>query len=407
MFSFFIARKYIRSRRTSRFISLISAISIAGIALGVAALIIALTVLNGFEKTITGKIIEFNSHIQIGSFGNKPLPDYTDIRPALQKKLKPYAVGISPYAARLAIIKAKRHTEGVTVKGILKTLDVSGLDRYITSGRYSFDSLKGLPGIVIGKKLAEKLFISTGDRITVFTLKNYGIPSEDNPPGIKQFTVRGIFESAMAEYDDQLAYVSLPDARELFGMEGRISGYDVKLNDISKADSLAENLQVYLGYPYYPRTIFKIYQNIFTWIDLQKHLAPISLVLIVLVSAFNIIGTLLMIILERTSAIGTLRSLGATRKQIISIFMLQGAYISLLGIVFGNIFAFALSKLQDSFGIIRLPETVYYMSKAPIDIRPENFLIVSIGTFLLCMITAFIPSYIASRINVITSLRFS
>ncbi|MGE5365037.1 MAG: ABC transporter permease [Bacteroidota bacterium] len=403
----FVAKRYIKSKKTSRFLSLISAISIAGIALGVATLIIALTVLNGFEKTITNKIIEFNSHIQITSFSNRILPDYRVIRPVLEKRLSHHATGISPFAARLAIIKAKRHTEGVTVKGILKKYDVSGLSKYIVSGSYSLDSLDGLPAIVVGKKLADKLFLSSGDKVTLFTLKNYGIPSPDNPPGIEQFRVRGIFESSMAEYDDQFAYVDLPVAQQLFGMNNGINGYDIKLNDITRADSLSQNLALYLGYPYYPRTIYTIYENIFTWIDLQKKLVPISLILIVIVAAFNIIGTLLMIVLEKTNAIGILKSLGASRRQVISVFMLQGIYISFIGIIIGNIFAYLVSFIQDRFGIITLPEAVYYMSKAPIDIRFTDYVLVSLGSFLLCMLASLIPSYIASKVNTISSLRFS
>ncbi|MGE5400955.1 MAG: FtsX-like permease family protein [Ignavibacteriales bacterium] len=406
--SFFIAGRYTGSKRSSRLISLISVISITGIAIGVATLIIALTVINGFEKAISDKIIQLNSHIQINSFSNRNLPDYRIVLPVLERKLKPYSNGISPFALRLSIIKHKHNTEGITLKGILPGYTNTEVSRYIIDGKFDISITEDMPPIVIGRKLADKLMAKVGDRITVFTLKKLSAPSPDNPPSIKQFRVSGIFESNIAEYDDQFCYINMKIAENLFGMDdGMVNGYDIKLNNISKIDSLASNLTHYLGYPYYVRTIFQVYQNIFTWIDLQKRLVPISLVLIVVVAAFNIVGTLLMIVLERTNAIGTLKTMGAKRRQIISVFIYQGLYISFIGILIGNLLAYLLSILQDKFDLVTLPETVYFMSKAPILIEWQNYLLVSAGTFVLCFLSTLIPSYIASKINPISALRFN
>ncbi|MEI7812156.1 MAG: ABC transporter permease [Ignavibacteria bacterium] len=404
--SFFIANRYTLSKKNSRFISLISVISITGIAIGVATLIIALTVIKGFEQTISDKLIQLNSHIQIATFSNRTLPDYKTILPALNRKLQPCVTGISPYALGLAIIKSKNNTEGTTVKGILPEYDIYNLKKYIVEGKLSFDYKSDMPPISVGRKLADKLFVKTGDKITIFTLRNNTVPSPENPPVIKQFRVTSIFESGMAEYDDQFCYINLHAAQDLFDFGDRINGYDVKLNDVSKADSLAQSLQHYLGYPYFPRTIFKIYQHIFTWIDLQKRLVPVSLILIVVVAVFNIISTLLMIVLERSEAIGVLKSLGAGKWQIVGIFLLQGIYLSVIGITLGNLTAYVLSMLQDKFEIVSLPESVYFMSKAPILIDWHNYLAVSFITFLLCIAAASIPSYIASKIKPVSTLRF-
>lgn len=407
MISFFVANRFTASRKASRFLSLISVISITGIAIGVATLIIALTVLSGFEKTIADKIVQFNSHIQITAFSNHTLPDYRFVRPVLVKKLEPHAAGVSPFFAQLAIIKSRRYTDGITIKGILPEYDVSNIGKYIVTGSGDLDYRETDPKILIGKKLAQKLFVKTGDKITLFTLRNNQEPSPENPPGIKQFIVTGIFESGMAEYDDDYAYLNLKNAQELLDVDNRINGYDIKVRDISRIDSLTANLNDYLNYPYYVRSIYNIYQNIFTWIDLQKRLIPISLILIVVVAVFNIIGTLLMIVLERTKAIGILKSLGASRKQIVSIFLLQGIYISLIGIVLGNIIAYILSRLQQEYNIISIPESVYFMSKAPVEIQLQNYLIISAATLLLSAFAAFIPSYIASRINPVNTIRFN
>jgi lipoprotein-releasing system permease protein len=407
VFSFFIANRFSLSRRNSRFLSLVGIITIIGIAIGVTTLILTLTVLSGFEKTITEKIIQFNSQIQITSFSNKNLPDYKIVRPALENRLKPFTTGISPFASNLAIIKSKKATDGIIVKGILPEYDDSNIKSYIINGNYNLEYNSSQPSLIIGKKLADILQVKCGNLVTIFTLKNNSIPSPENPPGIKQFKVSAIFESGMAEYDDQYAYTNLKSAQEIFGMNDNVNGYDIKLNDLSRIDSLANNLSDYLGYPYYVRTIFKVYQNIFTWIDLQKRLIPIALILIVIVAVFNIVSTLLMIVLERSNAIGILKSLGAKSKQVISVFLIQGTYLAIIGILLGNLLAYILSLLQKDFNLIKIPESVYFMSQAPIDIQLHNYLLVSLATLILSILASAIPSFIATKINAISTLRFS
>jgi lipoprotein-releasing system permease protein len=233
------------------------------------------------------------------------------------------------------------------------------------------------------------------------------MPSPDNPPGIKAFRVAGIFESSMAEYDDTYAYTSLSAAQELFGLDSRdVNGYDIKLNSLEKLDSLAANLQETLGYPYYVRTIYKTHQSIFTWLELQRKPIPIALGLIIIVASFNIIGALFMTVLEKTRAIGTLKSMGMRRGQISSIFLYQGIYLSLIGITLGNLLAFTLSKLQENYEIIKLPESVYYMSKAVLTVSWENYLIVSAAALVISLFSAYIPGRIAARINPVNTLRF-
>ena len=407
VFPFFIANRFSLSRRNSRFLSLIGIITIIGIAIGVTTLILTLTILSGFEKTITEKIIQFNSQIQITSFSNKNLPNYKFVRPALENKLKPYVTGISPFAENLAIIKSKRATDGIIVKGILPEYDVSNIKSYMINGSYDIKNNSNPPVVIIGKKLADILQVKSGDLVTIFTLKNNSIPSPDNPPGITRFKIAGIFESGMAEYDDQYAYTNLKSAQDIFGMDSKVNGYDIKLNNLSKIDSLANNLSDYLGYPYYVRTIFNVYQNIFTWINLQKRLIPIALILIVIVAVFNIISTLLMIVLERSNAIGILKSLGTKSRQVISVFLIQGTYLAIIGILLGNLAAYILSLLQKDFNIIKIPESVYFMSHAPIDIQLHNYLLVSAATLILSILASAIPSYIATKIKIISTLRFS
>ena len=401
-FSWLIAKNFILSRKDSRFISLISFIAITGIALGVATLIIAISILKGFEQTITNKIVGFDSHIRITSY-QSTLPDYHHTLPLLQKVLEPFKPTITPFAAKLVLVSYKKKKEGVSLIGIDSTNRKPFFVKNLVEGKFILSD----DGIIIGKKLAEKLFVKVGDKITVFALKNDQIPSLENLPNIEKFKVNGIFESGMTEYDDTYAYTSLKSAQKLFDIGDNITGYNIQLGDISKIDSLTRYLTKTLRYPHSVRSIYQIHRNIFTWIELQKKPIPIVLALIILVAVFNIVGTLLMIVLEKTNAVGILKSLGSKRKQIVSIFVIQGTIIGLAGIFFGCILGYVLMFIQIKFNIITLPSSVYFMSKVPFQITFDTFLIIAVITFLLCIIVSLIPSYIASRIKPVNALRFS
>jgi lipoprotein-releasing system permease protein len=272
----------------------------------------------------------------------------------------------------------------------------------IVEGKFSL----GNNNIIIGRKLANKLQVKADDKVTLFTLKNNQLPSMENFPNIDVYKVSGIFESGMAEYDDLIAYISLDDAQKLFSIGENINGYDIKLNNISKIDSLTELLISELRYPHSVRSIYQIHRNIFTWINLQKEPIPVVLGLIIVVAVFNIVGTLLMIVLEKTNSIGILKSIGAKRRQIVSIFIYQGIFLSVTGIIFGNLLALILTFLQKEFNVISLPSSVYFVSTVPINLSPEIFLGISLLTFLLCLLISIIPSYIASRIQPVSTIRF-
>ncbi len=403
-YTLFISRKFTLSKKDSRFITLISSISIIGISFGVAVLIIALSILSGFEKTIQKKIIDFDSHIQINSYQTL-LPNYKHILPNIKQILKPFVEEVDPYAANLAIISSKHAKEGLNIQGILPDNKSLKLKENIVAGDYSFISNQS-PAIIIGKKLADKLFVDVGTVVTVFALSRNKVPSPDNPPNIQQFVVKGIFESGMSEYDDLNAYTDLKTAQTLFSFGDNITGYDIKLKDISKIDSLTTVLSKKLRYPHSVRSIFQKHRNIFTWIELQKKPIPIVLGLIILVAVFNIVGSLLMIVLEKTNAIGVLKSLGALNRQISRIFVYQGLFLALIGIILGNALAYLLMTLQLKYNIISLPSSVYFTSTVPIILSLEIFIGVSIIALLLCLLAAFVPSYIASKIKPISSLRF-
>jgi lipoprotein-releasing system permease protein len=210
----------------------------------------------------------------------------------------------------------------------------------------------------------------------------------------------------MAEYDDVFAYVELSRAQKLFGLGDGVLGYDVLVDSLTNAGRVASEIQTLLGYPHYAHTATQLYRNLFAWIELQKKPAPILLGLIIIVAVVNIIGTLLMMVLEKMQDIGSLKALGASQKGIQQIFLLQGMFISLIGIFLGNIIAFLLCYLQLEFRIFSLPSDIYFMSSVPILLKWQNFALVSSVVFILCILSSLLPSKAAAKLDVITSLRF-
>jgi lipoprotein-releasing system permease protein len=402
----FLTKKYLRSKKDSRFISFISFITIGGIALGVTVVIMALTILDGFNKVVSEKIVDFSYHIKITSFGNRNLPPVNSTVPEINNQFGNDLAIIQPFVSKLAIVKSKHLTEGITIIGIEPNSKTAGINQFIKKGNFDLTSSADMPKIILGEKLAEKMFVNVGDKITAFALRNDEIPSQDNPPSIQQFIVSGIYESGISEYDDLSAYTDISAAQEIFGMDQLISGYNIKVKNISQLRTVADQLQDYLGYPFYVRTIFQVHQNFFTWLELQRKPIPLVLGLIIFVAVFNIIGTLLMLVLERANAIGILRSLGAKRRLILQVFLYHSIYITVIGVAVGNLLAFVLSYLQDKFGLISLPSAVYFVTKVPIAINAYNYVLVTLITITVSFTASMLPAWIASRFKPISTIKF-
>lgn len=404
-FPFLIAKRYISSSKGAKFISLISAITIGGIALGVAVLIIAISILQGFEKSIAENIVKFNAHINISGYSSKNLKDYHLIEHKLKYHLDGKYSNFSSYITKNVILSKKDISEGILLNGIDSNAAEISLNSIIKNGNVSLP--KNSNNIIIGQKLADKFSVTIGDKITAFALNNDEPPSLTNLPIVDQFIVSGIYESGMAEYDDIHGYINFETANNFFEFNDEVTGYNIDLYDISKIDSVKKELDDILSYPFYVRTYREINRHIFTWLELQQKPVPIVLGLIIIVAVFNIVGALLMLIIQKTSAIGILKTMGATRKQIIQVFVLQGLSLAILGILIGNMLAFLISWLQNTYGIISLPEQIYYLSHVPISIKFEIYAAISVLGILLSFVSALIPSYIASRIQPITAIKFN
>lgn len=403
-FELFITKRYIKSTRITGFISFITLISIIGIMLGTSALIIAISISNGFEKELKEKVIGFTSHIQVSKFDVRYF-DKDDWQGFEKIKTISNVSAVSPFAAREAMIRSSYGIEGIYLKGILPEYDFSIIRKSIIEGKYNFDENDGAPKIIIGKKLANKLGVEVGDKVIILAI------DPTNPyilaPKIEQFKISGIYETGMAEYDDIFVYVRLEHAQYLLDLGNNVSGFDVMVKNVDFIDETALEIQDKLGYPYYARTMYQMYRNLFAWLELQKKPVPIVLGLIIIVAVFNIIGTLLMMVLEKTKEIGILKSMGANSKSIMKIFVYQGLFIGIVGTILGNLLAYFLSLIQLKYKPLSLPEDIYFMSSVPVLLQLETFVIVSFVALVLCFLATLIPALIASRIQPVEAIRFA
>lgn len=401
--NYFIAKRYLFSRKDSKFISFITYISIAGVALGVAVLIIAVSILGGFETEIRDKVAGLVSHIQISSFKSEGVKNYENVINNI-KSTVPEVTSISPFVQKECVLRFRENIEGVLLKGISTTDELNNARSHILKGEANVSPIDStISRIIVGDKIASKYNVQIGDKIIIFGLN--GIPSPANQPKIKQFRVSGIYESGLKEYDDLLVYTDLETTQKLFDLQGVVSGIEMNVNDINNVEVISEKIRNVIRYPLNVKTLYTLYKELFTWVELQKAPTPIILGLIIIVATFNIIGTLLMLVLEKTQSIGILKSLGCKNSNIMKIFILDGTFIGIIGIILGNIFGIGLSLLEQHFKFFKLPD-VYYMKNVPILLDPMNIILISLITAVLIMIATIVPSYIASKFEPVKSLRF-
>ncbi|MGA3243536.1 MAG: ABC transporter permease [Bacteroidota bacterium] len=402
--SFFIALRYLRSRRHRGFISFITFIAVVGVTLGVAALIITLSVLGGFERTIKENVISFTAHLQLISFQNQLLPNPTKTMEVVLSEY-PEVKNIAPFLSREGMIRAANGTDGILIKGVDPRNDISAAKTRMVEGSYNLEQReRGLEGIILGRRLAQKLDVKKGDKVLLMSLGGSSVTLSQTR--VMQFEVRGLYETGMAEYDETYTYVNLKNAQRLFAVGPMVSGFDILVHDLDSLGSLAQRLPERLGYPYYARTTYEMNRNLFTWIELQKKPIPIIIGLIIIVATVNIIGTLLMMVMEKGKEIGILRALGTNRQKLTGIFLAQGMFIAVLGVVLGNIIAFVLCWLELHYRIISLPSGIYFMTHVPIDLNPVNFLLVSVLALLMCFLSSIIPSRIAAHRDPIRMIKF-
>ncbi len=414
-YEFFISLRYLRAKRKQAFISVNTFISMAGIFLGVAALIIVLSVMNGFEIELRNKILGINSHIVLMEYSGG-MKDYERVMEEL--KSVDGVVASTPFIYGQAMLKNEGRATGVVLRGISTetSADVINLGK-MKEGDIDYLSGRGndtgLPGVVIGKELAQNLGLLLFDTVEILLPMGISTPMGVLPK-IKKFSVVGIFDSGSYEYDSSLAFVSLEDCKKFLNMKDEVTGIEIKVNDILGADRIAKAIEEKLGYPYWARSWMKMNKNLFSALKLERRVMFIILSLIVLVAAFNIITTLIMTVMEKARDIAILKAMGATARGIMRIFMIEGIVIGAIGTAMGCITGIAVAlnlewisrSVEDLFSFKILPEGVYYLNEIPSQINCGDVVVIVLVAMIISFLAAIYPSWRASRLDPAEALRY-
>ncbi len=406
-----IGLRYTRAKRRNHFISFISLISMLGIGLGVAALIVVLSVMNGFQKELRTRILGVASHIQIAGI-NGELSDWQSI--AAQAMQDPEVKAAAPFVQQQAMFTVDNGVKGVLVRGILPDQEerVADFAKTIKSG--SLDDLRpGEFGVVLGADLARALRVFVGDKVTVIAPQGTVTPA-GVVPRLKSFTVVGIFEVGMFEYDSGLALIHMADAQKLYQMEDRVSGVRLKVDDLFQAPRIGRELVRYINADAWISDWTKSHANFFRAVAIEKNMMFIILSLIVAVAAFNLVSTLVMAVTDKQADIAILRTLGARPLSIMTVFIVQGALVGFiglgLGIAGGVVLALNIDVvvpfIERMLGIHFLSKEVYYISDLPSDLQWGDVWGVTLIAFVLALLATIYPSWRASRVNPAEALRY-
>ena len=403
-FELFVALRYLFSRRKQTFIYIISLMSILGVAIGVGALVVVLGVYNGLTTDMRDKILGANAHGIVMSY----VPSAFEHNPDLSQRIRSVegVTGATPFIYTEVMLSAGGGVKGVVLRGIdpASAPEVLSLLRQMRSGSAQALQKDGTPGIIIGEELARRLSLTVGSRVNLLSPSGQKTASGYSPR-IRPFEVVGVFKTGMFEYDSSLAFVTLDAARDVLGLPaGFLSGIEITVKDVFKADEAAARLAAELGSPFYVRTWMEMNANLFAALKLEKVGMFILLAMVVLIG--SIVTTLVMLVMEKTRDIAIMMSMGATRGMIRRIFMLQGTIIGVIGTLLGYAFGLSLGWLLKRYQFIKLPENVYTLDHLPIIITVSDVLIVGASAMLLCFLATLYPARQAARLEPAEALRY-
>jgi lipoprotein-releasing system permease protein len=417
-----IAWRHLTHRKGRGFISLISFISIAGIVVGVMALIVVLSVMSGFDRELKSKIIGAHPHLLIVAQGGIENPEMvvSQVASLGLNGIK----SIAPYVEGQTLIRSEENATGVVIKGLAKEDEsLQGIRGYIKQG--SLDALfekqiskenpkEEVAGIALGYYVARGLNVRVGDAVAVIspTLDKEGLLSRRVKT--KPFIVQAIFEFGMNSMDTTLALVPLESGQDLFNLGSNVSGIALRIEDVFHADLMKKEIQSSLGYPYWTQSWIDMNRSFFSALQVEKNVMTILLFLIILVAGFNIVSTLIMVVMEKTKDIGILKALGATKRSIVDIFIMQGFVVGFTGVMLGLVLGLALTFnlnavaafLNKTFGIEVFPSDIYYFNEIPTQINVNDIVIIVVSALLISILAGLYPARTAAGLNPVEALRY-
>jgi len=405
-FEAFLAIRYLKAKRKQAFISVITVISVVGVMMGVMALIVVLSVMNGFREDLMGKILGVNSHLVVLSYDGAFL-DYD--RVAKDTSTAEGVIAATPFIYSQVMVNSQGSVSGSVLRGIDTATagKVIAIDRMIKRGSLqSLDTLHdGLPAIIMGKELSRMLAVQPGDSVTVVSPMGKLTPVGRVPQN-RKFKVTAIFDSGMYEYDATMVYVSLKEAQDFLGLDNRATGVEVRVTDVYKADQVGSAVSKKLGYPYWAKDWKQMNRSLVSALKLEKIAMFVILIMIVLVGALNIISTLVMVVMEKNKDVAILRAMGATQKSIMTVFMVQGVLVGVVGTVVGLASGLGLCHLLAKYKFIELPSDVYYISTLPVRVEMLDVVLVIAAALVISFLATLYPSWHASRLSPVESLRY-
>ena len=406
-FELFIGRRYLRSKQKQVFISLITILSIAGVTVGVMALITVIAVMAGAEAYFKSCILGVESHVVLMQHGGR-LADYPGVLADIEKNEGVEAA--TPFINTQVMLRSSFGVSGAVLRGVdpfsaSKVIKV--LDGNLLPDQLGKDKAENsiTPGIILGKELAKNLGVMKGDELHVISLSVLISPFGIKPaPSMKRFKVTGIFESGMYEYDGNFSYIHLDDAQKILHMDSTVTGIEIRVTDVENAKSIAEKIVGNLGSPFWARDWMQMNHNFFSALELEKKAMFIILVLIELVAAFNITSSLIMMVMEKKRDIGILKAMGAKNKSIRKIFIFKGMVIGSIGTVLGGCMGYVLCSLLENYKI-KMPGDVYNFINLPVNLQLSDVFMIGSSALIICFFATLYPAHQASKIDPVEAIR--